>query len=381
MISQPSLFYWNGPQTKLLVERFQKYYPLRHVMPCSSGTAAIHIAVLAAGIAPGDEVIVPPVTDLGTVIGVLYQQAVPVFADIEPHRYTLSAADVRKKITRRTKAIIAVHLMGNPCDIKALKQVADEHGLLLIEDCAQAWGAMSGDQPVGTIGDLACYSLNDFKHIGCGDGGLVATNDARFGALLQRRGDKDYDRVQESRLSETLAPNYRITEPQAAVAAVQMTRMWEITGQRGERGRRLTDLLRGVAGVQPPEAEPHDRWSCWHYILRLVPAVLRCRPKQFTDALSAEGVACEAGYMPAPLYRYPLFQNHAFFAGGWPIRQSGVTKMDYRKVGCPEAEAFLKTCVKVRLNEAMDDAWIDAMAAAIAKVARWHVKAGVERTR
>src|SRR5688500_988332 len=148
MIGQDSLFYWKGPQTALLTERFRQVCPLKHVMTCSSGTAALHIAVAAAGIAPGDEVITSPITDIGTVIGVLYQQAVPVFADLGRNTYNLDAADVARRVTPKTKAIIAVHLAGNPCDMGALKAVADKHGLVLIEDCAQAWGAKYRARPV-----------------------------------------------------------------------------------------------------------------------------------------------------------------------------------------------------------------------------------------
>ena len=139
MLRQNSLFYWQGPQTKLLTERFQQFCPLKYVQTCSSGTAAIHIAVGAAGIGLGDEVITSPITDIGTVIGVLYQQAVPVFADVGPGTCNLDVADVKRRITPKTKAIIAVHLTGNPCDLDALKELADQHQLVLIEDCAQSW--------------------------------------------------------------------------------------------------------------------------------------------------------------------------------------------------------------------------------------------------
>ncbi len=141
MLSQNSLFYWKGKQTELLLQRFHEVCPLPHAFNCSSGTAALHIAVAAAGIEPGDEVITSPVTDIGTVIGILYQQAVPVFADLDVGSHNLDPADVERRITPRTKAIIAVHLTGNPCQLAELKAVADRHNLILIEDCAQAWGA------------------------------------------------------------------------------------------------------------------------------------------------------------------------------------------------------------------------------------------------
>ena len=124
MLGQDSLFFWKGPQTTLLIERFKKVCPLKYVMTCSSGTAALHIAVAAAGIGPGDEVITSPITDIGTVTGVIYQQGVPVFADLGPRTYNLDPADVERRITPRTKAIIAVHLCGNPCEMQTLKAIA-----------------------------------------------------------------------------------------------------------------------------------------------------------------------------------------------------------------------------------------------------------------
>src|SRR5262245_38180929 len=203
MLGQDSLFYWKGPQTALLIERFKKVCPVNYVMPCSSGTAALHIAVAVAGIGPGDEVITSPITDIGTVIGVIFQQGVPVFADLGPSTYNLDPADVERRITSKTKAIIAVHLCGNPCDLLTLKALADKHGLVLIEDAAQAWGSRYRGQPVGTIGHVVCFSLQNAKHITCGDGGLVGSNDERFGPLLQRFGDKGFDRLNAGGLFES----------------------------------------------------------------------------------------------------------------------------------------------------------------------------------
>src|SRR5207247_4360400 len=131
MLGQDTLFYWKGPQTTLFIERFKQVCPVKYVMPCSPATAALHIAVAASGIGPGDEGITSPITDLVTVIGVIYQLGVPVFADLGASTYNLDPADVERRITPRTKAIIAVHLCGNPCDLHALKALADKHGLVL----------------------------------------------------------------------------------------------------------------------------------------------------------------------------------------------------------------------------------------------------------
>ena len=367
MLSQDSLFYWKGPQTTAFIQQFQKYHPAGHVMPCSSGTAAVHIAIAAAGIAPGDEVITTPITDVGTIIGIIFQQGVPVFADLEPNTYNLSAADVERRITPKTKAIVAVHLAGNPCNMEALKAVADKHKLVLIEDCAQAWGASYKGKPVGTIGHIGCFSLQNTKQLTCGDGGVVASSDERFGPLLQKFGDKGMNRLNGK--FEVFATNYRMSEPQAAVAAGQLTRMEAVTGTRAKLGNLLTKEISDVAGLVPHSVSEADRCTYYFYMMRFQPAKFRCSREKFVEALRGEGVQASAGYIPTVVYQMDNFRNHDFFAGHWPIKQMGLTKMDYKEVKCPEAEAILKDCIRVNIHESMDEAYIREVAAGIRKVA------------
>lgn len=374
MCGQASLFYWNGPQTNLLIRRFKEHYPLRHVFPCSSGTAAVHIALLACGLKPGEEVIVPPVTDMGSVTGILYQLGVPVFADIRPDTYALDSDDVERKITAKTRAIIAVHLAGNPCDLDRLLEIARRHRLVLIEDCAQAWGARYRGQPVGTLGDLACYSLNDFKHISCGDGGVVACNDPAYGALLQKCGDKAYPRDGSPRRPQFLAPNYRISEPQSAVAAVQLTKMEAIAAAGSRLGNLLVELLRDVPGVRMTVVRPEDRCTFWFTMFRLDLARLSCTREVFAAALNAEGMQAAAGYIEAPLYRYPVFADHNFFGGTWPVRDAGLTTMDYTRVHCPVAEAVLADAVTLRIHFGQSEEWVRQAARAIRKVAAHYAR-------
>lgn len=369
MLHHGSLFYWGGPQTKLLTERFQCVCPVRHVQTCSSGTAALHIAVAAAGIGLGDEVITSPITDIGTVIGVIYQQAVPVFADLGPGTYTLDPVDVERRITPKTKAIIAVHLAGNPCDLDALKALAERHKLVLIEDCAQAWGARSRDRRIGSIGHLGCFSLQNSKHITCGDGGVVGSNDERFGPLLQKFGDKGGDRRKWGGF-DAFATNYRMSEPQAAVAAAQLTRLEAIASKRARLGNLLTEKIADLPGLIPHQVHPHDRCVYWFYMFRLRPEAFACGRSEFVKALQAEGAPATGGYIGVPLYGEPVFQKHGFFAGRWPVKEMGLTAMDYSKHRCPEAEAILKTAIRVTIDEHMSEEYILAVANAIRKVAR-----------
>jgi len=369
MLEQRDLFYWKGPQTTLMLERFKEVCPVKYAQPCSSGTAALHIAVAAAGIGPGDEVITSPITDIGTVIGVIYQQAVPVFADLGASTYNLDPADVERRVTPKTKAIIAVHLCGNPCDLHALKAIADKHKLVLIEDSAQAWGAKYRGQPIGTVGHSTCFSLQNSKHITCGDGGIVGSSDERFGPLLQKFGDKGFDRAKGGGFL-SFATNYRMSEPQAAVVAAQLTRLEAIASKRARLGNLLTEKIIGLPGVMPHQVHPEDRCVYWFYFFRIKPDAFRCDRAQFVKALAAEDAPCSAGYISVPLHREPVFQQHGFFAGRWPVREFGLTMMDYSKHQTPEAEAILKTGIRVTIHEGMNEEYIAGVAEAIRKVAR-----------
>lgn len=368
-VDQNTMFYWQGPQTALFVDRFRKICPAKHVMTCSSGTAAIHIAVAAAGIAPGDEVITTPITDIGTVIGVLYQQAVPVFADLSANTYNLDPADVERKITPRTKAIIAVHLAGNPCRMDELKELADKHKLALIEDCAQAWGAKYRDRPIGTIGHIACFSLQQTKQVTCGDGGVVASSDERFGPLLQCYGDKGGDRIKSAGIFERFSTNYRMSELQAAFAAAQLERLEGIAATRSRLGSALSERIADLKGVVPHGVDAADRATYWFYMLRIKPDELTGGQAQFVKSLVAEGVSASAGYIPFPMYGNPVFKNHGFFAGRWPIKEMGLTDMDYSKVSCLESESILSTGVRIVIHEKMTDSYVASVGDAIRKVA------------
>src|SRR3954447_2605978 len=367
-LKQNTMFYWQGPQTAELTKRFRDVCPVKYVMTCSSGTAALHIAAAAAGIGPGDEVITTGITDVGTVIGVLYQQGVPVFADLGASTYNLDPADVERKLTAKTKAIIAVHLAGNPCRMDELKSIADKRNLILIEDCAQAWGAKYRGKPVGTIGHIACFSLQQTKQITAGDGGVVGSSDELFAPLLQRFGDKGASRTKPG-LQTLFATNYRMTELQAGFAAAQLTRLENIASSRSHNGNLLGEKIIGIPGIIPHGIDAADRATYWFYMFRIEPKKLKCDRAHFVKALVAEGVPASAGYIPVPLYGNPVFQKHGFFAGRWPIKDIGLTKMDYSKVALPETKKILDTSIRMVFHEGMTESFMVSVAEAIRKVA------------
>lgn len=171
-------------------------------------------------------------------------------------------------------------------------------------------------------------------------------------------------------LTDRLATNYRMSELQAAFAAAQMNRLEGIASKRAALGNLLTSELSGVKGITTPEVHPDNRCTYWHYMLRLDPKKLRCSREQFVKAAAAEGAALSNGYIPCLLHQLPAFQQHAFFAGRWPIKEMALTTMDYSKVKLPEAESILATCSHTAIHEAMDEAYIRDLAKAIRKVAK-----------
>jgi dTDP-4-amino-4,6-dideoxygalactose transaminase len=186
---------------------------------------------------------------------------------------------------------------------------------------------------------------------------------------LQKFGDKGFDRLKGG-LFESFATNYRMSEPQAAVAAAQLERLEGIISQRARLGNLLTEKIAGLPGVLPHQVHPEDRCGYWFYFFRIKPDRFRCDRAEFVKALAAEGAEASAGYIPVPLHRNPVFLKHGFFDGRWPVREFGLTTMDYSKHQTPEAEAILQTGVRITIHEAMTEDYIVSVAEAIRKVAR-----------
>ncbi|WP_135553503.1 DegT/DnrJ/EryC1/StrS family aminotransferase [Paenibacillus cymbidii] len=352
-LEQNTLFYHFGGKVKRFLADFNALYGIPYSVATSSGTAAIHVALGAAGVTVGDEVITSPITDQGTLVGILYQNAIPVFADLQPHTYNMDPASVEARITPRTKAIVVVHLAGAPCDMDAIMAIARRHGLKVIEDCAQSYLTRYKGRLVGTIGDYGCFSTNDFKHMSTGDGGIVAVNsgDEEDYRTTHAFADKNYRRLDPEAMRNVayLAPNYRMTELQGAVGIAQLKKLPWICEQRNRYGDRLTAGIRDLPGIQPP-ALVDGGWSTyWFYMLRVDEAKLGCTREQFCAALAAEGVSCGAGYIPHTVYMTPIFQQRCAYPGShFPF---DITGAEYPAGLCAEAETILQTAVRLPVSE------------------------------
>jgi dTDP-4-amino-4,6-dideoxygalactose transaminase len=371
-IGQQTLFYASGKKVKALEAAFAKRNGVKHAIACSSGTAAIHSAMIALGISPGDEVIVTPITDMGSIIPILFQGAVPVFADLDPHTYNVSPQSVRERITPKTKAILAVHLAGNACDLAALKAIADEHKLLLIEDCAQAFGCEYDGKPVGTFGRAGCFSFNEYKHISCGDGGIIITDDDVLAKRLRLATDKCVGRAgaPKDRQPTFLANNYRMTELQGAVALAQLDKLTGVVERRRSWCSRLQDGLKDLGtGISLPAVMTNCSPSWWFYMVRVDPPLLGGKDADaFVAAMKAEGIPVGAHYIGAAIYEFPLFTHHSAFDHGTPHPYAA---FKYKAGLCPVAEEILKTCVMLTINEGYTDDDLAATVRAFHRVVPW----------
>lgn len=374
-LEQDTLFYHYGHKVKKFLQTFNDMYGVKYSVATSSGTAAIHIALGAAGVTAGDEVITSPVTDQGTVIGILYQNAIPVFADIDPNTYNLSPESIERNITPRTKAIVVVHLAGYPSDMDAIMAIAKKYNLKVIEDCAQSYLTYYKGKLVGTIGDYGCFSTNEFKHISTGDGGIVTVNseDMDDYVFTHAFADKNYQRFDHvvSRDIHLLAPNYRMTELQGAVGIAQLNKLQWICEQRRKHADRLAEALQDVEGVYPPQLTEGGIQSCWFFLFRLSVEHLNDSVDKFVEALNAEGIPCVRGYVPKPVYMQPMFQNKVAYPGShYPFNLSDVS---YDAGICPDAESLLQTSVRINISEFYIDEDIEDIINGIRKVAQYYI--------
>ncbi len=365
-----------GEKIQKMCADFCAYTGAKHTRGVSSGTAAVHTALGALGIRPGDEVITTPVTDFGTIIGILYQNAIPIFADLQPHTYNLDPASVEAAITPKTAAIVAVHLGGNPCDMDALRRIAKKHHLALVEDCAQAVGARWRGRHVGTLGDVGCFSLNYSKHISVGHGGLVTTNDAALADRLQRFADKNYGQLERDRILgmliiPQLAPGYRLGELEAAVAIAQIRKLPRIIRKHIAIGETYGRGVADIPGVYPHEVLPHGESSWWLYIFRLNEKLMGCTRDEFLDTLRAEGVRTRRGYVPTPVYTWQILREQTVYPGTkCPFDCKHARKgIVYKKGMCPETERILADDVFLDVNQFFSAADVRETVYGVRKVA------------
>lgn len=306
-----------GSEVAAFEQEFTAYCSAQSGIAVNSGTSALHLSLLAAGVGPGDEVITVPFTFVATVAAVCYTGARPVFVDIEPRSYTLNASQLEGAITARTKAVIPVHLYGQAADMDPIMEVAGRHGLVVIEDTAQAHGGEYKGRRLGSIGDLGCFSFYPSKNLGaCGEGGMVVTNNPDYARTIRMLRDWGQDRKYHHSLKGF---NYRMDGLQGAILRVKLRHLEAWNETRRAHAAKYNGLLAG-AGVQTPEAMPYARHVYYVYSVRTQ------RRDALQQALQAAGIQTAIHY-PIPVHLQPAHADLGYCAGDFPCSESAAAEV------------------------------------------------------
>lgn len=353
-----------GPFVKEFENKVASYVGAKYAVAVSNGTAALHMACFAAGIKDGDEVIVSPMTFAASANAVLYCGGTPVFADIDPMTYNIDPNGIEAKITNKTKAIIPVDFSGQSVDMDRIKEIADKHNLIIIEDAAHALGSEYKGTKVGSKADMVEFSFHPVKLITTGEGGIVTTNSEKLYKKMMIFRSHGITREKEI-LNENHGPwyyeqqylgyNYRLTDFQSALGTSQMNKIEDFISRRREIVKLYNDSFKDLKEIVTPfEAEYSN--SGWHiYVIKIKPELLTVTRKEIFEALQAENIGVNVHYLP--VYLHPYYRN-----------------LGYEKGLCPNAEELYKNMITLPLFPSMSDKDVNDVVTAVKKVIDYYRK-------
>ncbi len=323
-----------GPNVNAFEEEAANYLGAKYAISCASGTDALHLALAAVGIKAGDEVITSPFTFIATAEAICYLGAKPVFVDIDPQTFNIDPNRIEAAITANTRAILPVHLCGQPVEMAAIMALAETHGLKVIEDCAQSFGAAIDGRQTGTFGDAGCFSFFPSKNLGCfGDGGMITTQSGKLAEtlkVLRNHGSKQ--RYHHS----VIGYNSRLDEIQAVILRAKLKRITAYNGGRRTAAHTYTEQLTGLPGITPPQEDSKGTHVYHQYTL------LTSNRDTFMQALSKAGVS-SAIYYPIPLHRQEVFADN------------------YRDISLPVSESVAEQCLSLPIYPELESEQIHAI--------------------
>jgi len=350
-----------GPTVDEFEARVAELVGVDHAVATTSGTTALHLAGAAAGFGPGDEVITTPLTFASTAHAATYNDATPVFADIDPYRRTLDPEAVRQRITDDTEGLIPMHYGGYPADIEALLDIANEYDLTVIWDACNAFGGTWKGEPIGAQQDMAMFSFHPVKNITTGEGGMVVTDDDDLAKRLRRLRSFDMNYEPEGhedepwyQVTEGLGYNYNVTDLQAALGLAQLDRLAEFKQRRDEVVDRYNEAFDGIEGIRTPP-EPVDADPMYHLYAIEVNEAFGCSRTEFVNAMHAENIGVQVHYVP--LHYHPYFQE----------------EFGYEPGQFPEAESVYDGLVSLPLHAEMDADDVDDVISAIKRLHDYHM--------
>lgn len=362
-----TLFSPRGKFVARFEREFAARYGMAHAYACSSGSAAVHCAVAAINPNPGEEIITTPITDMGALTAILFQGAIPVFCDVDPDSYNVTAEAIARRITPRTRAVIVTHLFGIPCEMDPIMDLCNERGIPVIEDCAQAFDATYKGKPVGTFGKIACYSFQQGKHMTTGEGGIVMTSDpdlARRVFLFINKGwgygDKNPDHY-------FLAPNYRMNEITGAVALAQLAKLGSVVARRRATAARFTAKIIDIPGILPQKRPTQCDPVYWKYCVNVQESQTGVGLTDIAARMRTAGVFTVPRYIGKPAFECQVFRDRVTFGtSGWPYSgRNGLPPVDYDRKNFPGTVKALSQVLVIPWNEFYTDEHVDHIAGAL----------------
>jgi dTDP-4-amino-4,6-dideoxygalactose transaminase len=366
VITSGTLTSTKGRFVRTFESEFARALGVKHAFACASGTAAVHLAVAAINPNPGDEIITTPITDMGALTPILYQGAIPVFADVDDRTCNVTAATIEARLSDRTKAIIVTHLFGNPCGMAEIMELAAARNLPVIEDCAQSFLAADKGRPVGTIGAIGCFSLQQGKHITTGEGGIVTTNDDALARRMFLYINKAWGYGDVNADHYFLALNYRMSELQGAVALAQLPKLQGVVAQRTRLADRLTAQLQDVPGIEVPWSSPEALHVYWKYSVMVDDGVIEGGAPALARSLKLYNIASAPRYIQKPAFMCAVIRDQRTLGNSrWPFTLATPEAVDYDRCRFPGTFRALDRILVLPWNERYTEEHVDYLAASL----------------
>lgn len=366
VLKSGTLITTKGKFGRTLEEAFAKRMGVKYAHACNSGSAAVHVAVAAIDPNPGDEIVTTSITDMGALTPIVFQGAIPVFADVDPKTLNVTAESIERVLSDKTKAIIVTHLFGNPCEMKAIMELADSRGIPVIEDTAQSFLAECDGKYAGTIGKIGAFSFQQGKHMTTGEGGIVVTDDEALARRMYLFINKAWGYGDANPDHYFASLNYRMTELQAALAYEQLKKLDACVAQRQKIAKMLDERLADLDGIESYKPAAGSTMTYWKYCLRVDDTKIQDGSVGLAKALKTYDVASAPRYVVKPAFRCRVFaEQNTFGDSHYPFNLARPEAVDYSEERFPGTFKGLHDVLVLPLNERYTEEHAEFLAASI----------------